>query len=610
MSFSTIPIKTTIPTPGTSPASASAFIVSSIDEVNTLEITGECSAGSGSLILVRYFADLDEWRPWHEDRPLTVDSAVRDGLFSGVYPIPKGSEAFVLYDSTAAITATVKARRTSSPDEATVASSSSAPLPTGAATSAKQDTGNTSLASILGQLDNKTSTLATQTTVAAILAQLDSKTSTLATQTTSAAVLAQLDNKTSTLATQATATAIATSLTDGNQKTQVTSSTLPTGAAKDSTLTDGSALLRLTSDKSNVAAVQNTAPTTEYGIVTRNIPSGTQTVSGTVTVASTTANQGTGAGAALPWSFELSDGAAFYTGAKTGQFPTTLGQTTKAASLSVAIASDQTVPISAASLPLPSGAATEATLALLPVAQASTTAGESGPLMQGAVTTAAPTYTTGKTNPLSLTTAGALRTDASATTQPVSQAIASALNATVVQGAGSGAAGTYWYARITDGTNTTPTMDAVGRAGFQKITDGTNTMPTMDAAARKGFQAVTDGTNTATVKASSTPSPITDTAISTTPRAFSFTHIGSAATVNIKASRAALGSVAVNYTSIATSITLYNDAAGGTTNPIASITVPAGVAPFVMNWNPPLDCTNGLTYATTGASQDFTVGWL
>jgi len=53
-------------------------------------------------------------------------------------------------------------------------------------------------------------------------------------------------------------------------------------------------------------------------------------------------------------------------------------------------------------------------------AQGSTTSGQSGVLVQGAVTTAAPTYTTGQTDPLSLTTAGALRTDGSATTQPVS----------------------------------------------------------------------------------------------------------------------------------------------------------------------------------------------
>lgn len=64
--------------------------------------------------------------------------------------------------------------------------------------------------------------------------------------------------------------------------------------------------------------------------------------------------------------------------------------------------------------------ALDASVTGLQVAQGSTTSGQSGPLAQGAVTTAAPTYTTGKTNPLSLTTAGALRVDASATTQPVS----------------------------------------------------------------------------------------------------------------------------------------------------------------------------------------------
>jgi len=53
-------------------------------------------------------------------------------------------------------------------------------------------------------------------------------------------------------------------------------------------------------------------------------------------------------------------------------------------------------------------------------AQGSTTSGQTGPLCQGAVTTAAPSYSTGKTDPLSLTTAGALRVDGSGSTQPVS----------------------------------------------------------------------------------------------------------------------------------------------------------------------------------------------
>ena len=47
------------------------------------------------------------------------------------------------------------------------------------------------------------------------------------------------------------------------------------------------------------------------------------------------------------------------------------------------------------------------------VAQGSATSGQTGALIVGAVTTAAPTYTTGNTNPLSLTTAGALRGDLS-----------------------------------------------------------------------------------------------------------------------------------------------------------------------------------------------------
>lgn len=117
-----------------------------------------------------------------------------------------------------------------------------------------------------------------------------------------------------------------------------------------------------------------------------------------------------------------------------------LGQALMAASSPVVIASNQsavpvsgtfwqaTQPISAASLPLPAGASTA-------VAQASTTSGQSGTLVQGAVTTAAPTYTTGKIFPLSLDTAGGLRVATHAVTQSgtwnvtVNAAIAAGTNA-------------------------------------------------------------------------------------------------------------------------------------------------------------------------------------
>ena len=65
--------------------------------------------------------------------------------------------------------------------------------------------------------------------------------------------------------------------------------------------------VKLTSDATNPASVINTAPTTQYGLVTRNIPSGTQTVSisGTPTV---TANQGTPAAVANAWPIKVTDG--------------------------------------------------------------------------------------------------------------------------------------------------------------------------------------------------------------------------------------------------------------------------------------------------------------
>jgi hypothetical protein len=181
----------------------------------------------------------------------------------------------------------------------------------------------------------------------------------------------------------------------------------------------------------------------------------------------------------------------------------------------------------------------------LPLAQGSTTSGQTGPIVQGAVTTAAPSYTTAKTNPLSLTTTGDLRVAAASLPLPAGAATAarqdaqtSDLNilagaiytsgggtgitsaiAIVAQenGAGGSAVGTsvtsagaQWVnnrdnsgnevgitaaplkVRISDGTNQGPSMDAVSRPGFQKITDGTNTMPTMDTAGRAGVQKLTD----------------------------------------------------------------------------------------------------------------------
>jgi len=92
------------------------------------------------------------------------------------------------------------------------------------------------------------------------------------------------------------------------------------------------------------------------------------------------------------------------------------------------------------------------------VAQASTTSGQSGQLIQGAVTTAAPSYTTAQTNPLSLTTAGALRVDNSAVTQPVS--------GTITANAGTGTFASSNSETITDNNAFTDGTSKVFAAGF------------------------------------------------------------------------------------------------------------------------------------------------
>lgn len=87
------------------------------------------------------------------------------------------------------------------------------------------------------------------------------------------------------------------------------------------------------------------------------------------------------------------------------------------------------------------------------VGQGSSTSGQKGPLVQGAVTSSLPTYTAGQTSPLSLTTSGALRTDASATVQPVSQNGAP-WSQNITQVLGSAPSSTNGLAtRITNGTS-------------------------------------------------------------------------------------------------------------------------------------------------------------
>lgn len=89
------------------------------------------------------------------------------------------------------------------------------------------------------------------------------------------------------------------------------------------------------------------------------------------------------------------------------------------------------------------------------LSQGSTTSGEKGPLLQGAVTTSAPTYTTAQTSPLSLDTAGNLRVD------PGTVTVTGTVAATQSGSWNVGQTGT-WNVGLNAGANT---IGAVNQAG-------------------------------------------------------------------------------------------------------------------------------------------------
>ena len=63
----------------------------------------------------------------------------------------------------------------------------------------------------------------------------------------------------------------------------------------------------------------------------------------------------------------------------------------------------------------------------------------------------------------------------------------------IKQGTAAALAGA-WPAKVTDGVNTMPTMDVAARAGYFRRTDGTNVTPAGDVVGRSVFQQVSDGT--------------------------------------------------------------------------------------------------------------------
>jgi hypothetical protein len=168
---------------------------------------------------------------------------------------------------------------------------------------------------------------------------------------------------------------------------------------------------------------------------------------------------------------------------------------------------------------LPTGAATETSLAKLAQTQGSTTSGQSGPLILGAVTTASPTYTTGQSSPLSLDTTGALRiTGSISASNPSVSTTGSAppASATYIGGSVTTAAPSYTTGQMSALSLTTAGALRIDGSAVTQPVSGTVTsnQGTANTLANAWSTKITDATNgPVAVKAASTAAAATDPAL-------------------------------------------------------------------------------------------------
>jgi len=346
---------------------------------------------------------------------------------------------------------------------------------------------------------------------------------------------------------------------------------LPTGASTSANQTNGNQKTQIVDGSGNV--ISSTSNSLNVNVTN------TEPISGTVT-----SNQGTPNTLANAWPVELSDGTNLLgtsahpvridpTGTTTQ--PVSLASTTITGTVAVTQSTSPWVVSGTvtANIGTTNGLALDTSVNGILVSQGSTTSGEKGPLIQGAVTTSSPSYTTAQTSPLSLTTSGALRTDSSATTQPIS-----AISLPLPTGASTSANQTNGsqQTQIVQGGNTA-IVDAAGDLQVDinnfpatQTVAGTVTSNQGAAAALAGAWPVeiTDGTNI--LGTSSHPVRIDPTGTTTQPVSGTVTANAGTGTFNIQAN-ASVNVTQINGNSVVTGganglLAVSGPVASGSTN--------------------------------------------
>jgi hypothetical protein len=260
----------------------------------------------------------------------------------------------------------------------------------------------------------------------------------------------------------------------------------------------------------------------------------------------------------------------------------------------------------------------------LALAQGSTTSGQKGNLGLGAVTTAAPTYTTAQSAPLSLDTTGALRVNVTAGGAgggAVTNAGTFAVQNTAATPAGTNTIGSV---KLTDGTSTAvlkaaSTAAAATDPAIVVAISPNNTVPVSIASLPSGavtnagtfaVQAAQSGTWTVQIGNTPNTTAILTTNVPTTTGGPTVQRIKAAASTNATSVKASAGQVygwaLYNNTASARFVKIYNKASSptvGTDTPAFTIIIPASGGTNV-EWSNGIPLGTGIALAITGLIAD------
>lgn len=98
MALSAIGVVSSIPAPGTTPGTGTAAAALKVTNGNAVRITGKFTAGTGSIFLLRWEADLGEWRPWRSSQAVTITGSEVGSFFDAIWAQERSSSNwFLLY---------------------------------------------------------------------------------------------------------------------------------------------------------------------------------------------------------------------------------------------------------------------------------------------------------------------------------------------------------------------------------------------------------------------------------------------------------------------------------------------------------------------------------